>query len=320
MSPGSLDLDVLKIRADLFRAARAFFDARGIMEVDCPALCGGVIVDANIDPISVLHQKNPYFLHTSPEAGMKKLLSSGVGDIYQISHVFREGEISAIHHPEFTMVEWYRKYLSFETFIEETLDFMRLFLGDLTSHTLSYRDAFILFSGQDPFQASITDLLHAAKSHELRPPEKIKEDRNALLDFILAFLIEPCLGTNALTVIRDYPPDQAALAQLIEKEERVVAERFEIYFKGIELCNGYHELGDLSELKNRFESENKIRKEIGKEVLPMDEEFLQNKIPECCGVAVGFDRLMMLKTQKNQISEVMPTSPIFERSGSSCPC
>ena len=240
---------------------------------------------------------------------MKRLLAEGIGDIYQLSHVFRQGEYGHKHNPEFMMAEWYRCGISFSELIEETLDFIRLFLGDLPSSTLTYRQAFQRYAGIDYLHASHQDLLDYLQERNTPLYEGIlQEGKDALLNQILGTFIEPQLGHNELTALAYYPSTQAALACTVQHGEERVAERFEVDYRGVELCNGFHELANASEMRLRFEQANRDRIQLDKEPLPIDENFLAalDHLPDCCGVAVGFDRLMMLRHQTSSLSDVIP--------------
>ena len=229
----------------MFQKARAFFSERKVMEVDCPALSQRACIDLHIDVMNVTLKNNQIgYLHTSPEYGMKRLLSAGIGDIYQISHVFRDGEIGPFHNPEFTMVEWYRLGMSFEEMISETLDFIRLFLGNLSHRTMHYRQLLKYFLKIDYLTASFSELLECAKANQIDlPREALMWDRDTLLQLLVSFLIEPHLGDQELFVLSYFPASQAALSKTIDfPDQEQVACRFEIYYKGIELANGYHEL------------------------------------------------------------------------------
>lgn len=288
--------------------ARSFFAERDVLEVDCPALSAQASIDAHIDLMRVAYQdKTIGYLHSSPEYGMKRLLSEKCGDIYQMSHVFRAGEMGPLHNPEFTMVEWYRLALSFEEMIEEALDFTRLFLGQLPSHALSYREALLQFAKIDYLQANEKELIACAEKNKLGlPPESKQWDKDTLLQCLVTFLVEPHLGKNELFVLYDFPASQAALAET----QGYVAKRFEIYYRGIELANGYKELSDAKEQRRRLLASNTQRVKLGKESLPIDEAFLkalEKGLPPCCGVAVGFDRLLMLRMHKKSVHEVLPS-------------
>lgn len=289
--------ELLKNRALMLRKARAFFDTRNALEVDCGALVKRAPIDANIDvmTVSVSPSENG-FLHTSPEYAMKKLLSEGASDIYFLGHVFRRGEIGKRHNPEFTMAEWYRIGFSLKQMIQETCLFLSLFLGDLPIRHLSYRKAFLEYAKlnytQDPL-----------------PVINSSWSRTETLHYILSHEIEPHLGKDELTILTDYPPYEAALACVKEKDGEFVAERFEIYHKGVELANGYHELSNAEELKNRFEKENRMRLSRNEQPYILDEIFLaamRKGIPDCCGVSVGFDRALMLQEKKESLSEIIP--------------
>ena len=310
MSPAS-KLEILRDRAQMFSKARAFFADRGVMEVDVPILGKGAPIDAHIDVMAIpLQGGERGFLHTSPEYAMKRLLAHGAGDIYQMSHVFRDGEIGHLHNPEFTMVEWYRVGKTFPELIDETISFIRLFLGEVPIHFLTYRAALKQHAGIDYITASTDDLIACAHHHKLHlPSDAHLWDKDTLLNFLMGFLVEKQL--QELTVLQHYPATQSALARTTVKDGEAIAERFEIYYKGIELANGFHELTDPVEQRRRFHEENEERLRLGKSQLPLDENFLQaleKGLPDCCGVAVGFDRLMLLRHDKHHLADVLPIS------------
>lgn len=302
-------IERLRDRGHMLATSRIFFEQRQVLEVDCPAITQAASVDAHIDLIAVCQGSSRRYLHSSPEYGMKRLLSEGIGDIYQLSHVFRDGEYSNKHNPEFMMAEWYRLGHTFEMMIDETVDFIKLFLGNLPVHILSYRKAFQEYVGIDYVNASIADLLACLDKHAIIPYPGIEEEgKDALLNLILGTLIEPHLGKDGLCVLAHYPSSQAALAKTCQRGDELAAERFEIYHHGLELANGYHELVDADEQRKRLIESNVHRQQLGKDTLPIDEHFLQaleKGLPDCCGVAVGFDRLMMLR-HNQPIAEVIP--------------
>lgn len=301
-------------RASLMRQARLFFDQRGVMEVDCPILSAQASVDLHIDLIKAIYQGSSlHYLHSSPEYGMKRLLSLGIGDIYQLSHVFRDGECGQRHNPEFMMAEWYRIGFTFEQMIEESVAFIQLFLGKIPFRILSYREAFQRYLGIDYCALSDHELFeYIVKCGIAFYPSLQQEGRDAMLNLLLGALIEPELGTQReLVVLAYYPASQAALAQKRLRGDEPVAERFEIYYRGVELANGYHELTDAAEQRERFVEANAMRQALGKEPLPIDEAFLDalaQGLPDCCGVAVGFDRLMMLRHEGASIADVLAWS------------
>jgi lysyl-tRNA synthetase class 2 len=296
----------------MLQKARSFFLDLGVMEVDCPALSQAAPIDVHIDVMQVaVGSDQTGYLHTSPEYGMKRLLSAGIGDIYQISHVFRREETGPLHNPEFTMAEWYRIGFSFEEMIEETLQFIRLFLGPLPHQTMSYRQMLQHYLKLDYLEASPSQLIACANANSLDPGAGSADwDKDTLLQLLVSLAVEPELGEKELFVLNSFPASQAALSKtvLLPCGERV-ARRFEIYYKGIELANGYHELTDAAEQRRRLESANSARQRGGKAPLKMDGRFLEaleNGIPDCCGVAVGFDRLMMLRHGLQDLKNVLP--------------
>jgi lysyl-tRNA synthetase class 2 len=274
---------MLKARGQMLYKARAFFMERGVLEVDVPILSEKGSIDLHIDLIQATVNGKKAYLHSSPEYGMKKLLSEGSGDIYQISHVFRDSEIGQRHNPEFTMVEWYRPGMPFEELIEETLAFCALFIDQRPVEKLSYREAFKKYAGMDYEQC---------------------ENR----DYTFAFEIEPNLGRGCITVIYDFPEADCALAKTAFNGIERVAKRFEVFVEGYELANGYDELNNGEEQRKRLLESNELRRKANKPLYPIDTDFLEaleKGFADCCGVAVGFDRLMMLKMNAEHIDEVI---------------
>lgn len=303
-------LSILRDRSTMLAAARQFFYDRGLTEVDCPLITREASVDAHIDLITTNHSTGKRFLHSSPEYGMKRLLVDGIGDIFQLAHVFRQEETGSKHNPEFMMAEWYRLGFTFEEMINETLEFMRVFLDNVPSSVITYQEAFLRYADIDPFKSDEKELLSILRKHNIPLYNGVEqENKDNLLNLILGMLIEPNLGENELVALAYYPSTQAALAKTQLRPEGLVAERFEVYYHGIELANGYHELADSKEQRKRLAVANLERLALGKETLPPDEEFLkalERGLPDSCGVAVGVDRLMMLRHNKREISEIMP--------------
>ncbi len=297
----------IKDRAQMLKSCRAFFEQRGVTEVDCCALSSFAAIDANIDviPAQVTPSQLGY-LHTSPEYAMKRLLASGCPDIYFLGHVFRQGELGRLHNPEFTMAEWYRHGFTFEQMIQETCDFIFLFLGPLPIRKIGYREAFETYLGIN-YTSATMDELRAMVS----PLAPSCDDwaRSSLVQFLLTRFIEPNFGQGEITIFQDFPPQEAALARVKEKNGEKVAERFEAYYQGVELCNGYNELPDGTELRRRFDEENLLRTKMNKPAYELDEAFLTAlgpQFPPCCGVAVGFDRLLLLRLKMHALHEVLP--------------
>lgn len=305
----SPESSILQDRAQMLARTRHFFAERGVLEVDTPLLSPTAPIDAHIEVMEVKVLPNCIgYLHSSVEYAHKRLLSQGIGDIYQLGHVFRFGECGRLHNPEFTMIEWYRTTLPYDAFIEETLDLIRLFLGNLPAEHLTYCEALQTYAGIDALSASQIELYNCAVSHALGIATEASEwDRDTLLNLLFSLIVEPRLNTDRLTVIYDYPPSQAALA----KTEKGMARRFEIYAQNIELANGYDELTDAAEQRRRLLAANETRRQMGKAPLPIDEAFLvalEKGLPDCRGVAVGFDRLMLLRHGAHSLAEVFPFS------------
>ncbi len=311
MSPDS-KIFLLRERALAFQKVRSFFLERSVLEVDTPLLSKTAPIDEHIDILAVqLDTQNLGYLHSSPEYAMKRLLALGSGDIFQMSHVFRQGELSPRHNPEFTMVEWYRINMSFPTFIEETASFIKLFLGDIPHTLLSYKEAFFMYTGLNYLKASKEDLIKRIQRENIEISTGASWDKEDLLHLLMGCLVEPNLGKDGLLILLDYPASQAALAQTELKEGELVAKRFEIYHQGIELANGYLELIDATQQKQRLLEASQKRHLAGKFPLPIDEKFLEalsQGIPPCCGVAVGLDRLLMLQTKSSDIKKVLSLS------------
>lgn len=306
----------------MLAAVRSFFEKNGALEVDCPALSKAAPIDAHIDVMQVCMPRGEIgYLHTSPEYGMKRLLSEGIGDIYQLSRVFREGEWGALHNPEFTMIEWYRLGFNFEDLIEETITVIQLFFAsssfaigseNLGCTSYTYREVLQKFTGIDYLTISQQEL--AQKTLALiphLPADCVMWDRDTLLNSLMSFIVEPHLGKEGLCIVKYFPATQAALSQITTRGDERVAERFEVYYQGIELANGYHELTCPIEQRKRFNASNLARRQMGKQELPLDENFinaLEKGLPDCCGVAVGFDRLMMLRHHTTTLADILPFS------------
>ena len=312
-------LEVLKLRARLLERIRAFFSERGVLEVETPILSAAAVTDPMLASLATRYtgprfpRGQAFYLHTSPEFPMKRLLAAGSGSIYQICKVFRDGEAGRLHNPEFTLVEWYRVGFDHHQLMAETGELvMQLLAPTLRSNSpeqLTYREAFLRHAQIDPHTATTSDYAAVADAHDIRvPPDLLRHnDVAAWRDLLLTHVVEPMLGQGQLTFIYDYPASQASLAR-IQPGNPPVAARFELYLNGIELANGFHELADADEQRTRFERQLHDRKARGLPTVPLDERLLTalaHGLPDCAGVALGFDRLVMLACGAKSVQEVM---------------
>ena len=314
----SADLATLRLRAELLARIRAFFAARGVLEVETPMLSAAAITEPNLASFSTVYSGpgsrygQRLYLHTSPEFPMKRLLAAGSGCIYQIARVFRDGEAGGRHNPEFTLLEWYRVGFDHHRLMDEVAELVtELLTGRLAlaePERLSYQELFQRHLDLNPHQARLAELAACAEARGVPiPPGMPADDADPWLDLLLTHGIEPKLGRGRLTFVYDYPASQAALARL-RPGEPPVGERFELYLNGVELANGFHELGDAGEQRRRFEAENAARRALDLPVMPMDENLLaalEAGLPDCAGVALGFDRLVMLAAGKTALAEVL---------------
>ena len=300
--------DVLRVRAALLAQLRAFFAERSVYEVDTPVLGAFGVTDPHIECLTVERPRQPpRFLQSSPEFAMKRLLAAGSGDIYQLGKVFRAGEEGGRHNPEFTMLEWYRLGCSLTELMDEVRQLVTEVLGARVSVTHTYRDLFRDVLDLDPFTASTDDLAQCARNHiDLAT---LTLDRDDWLDLLMSHCVEPTLRNRGMVFVRDYPPTQAALARCSGEGRDRVAERFELYVDGVEIANGYHELRDPVELRRRADADNVRRRELGRPHRELDERLvaaMESGLPDCSGVALGVDRLLMLQRGAQHIAEVLP--------------
>lgn len=290
---------------------RAFFAEREALEVETPALSAAAATDVHIDSIVVADADGTPrgFLHTSPEFPMKRLLAAGIGDCWQLARVFRAGELGRRHNPEFSLVEWYRVGWSAHDLMDEVADLVGHLLEGLRPLgpvvRMTYRDAVITHAGVDPFSAPTRELVEALATAGIDPPEGLGRDE--CLDLLLGAVVEPALDPDCPTFVHDFPASHAALAR-IRPEDPPVAERFELFLGGMELANGFAELTDAQEQSERFESDLARRRDLGRTLPRVDERFLSalaSGLPECAGVALGFDRLVMLAAHTDSIRDVL---------------
>ena len=343
----------LRLRADLLRRLRQFFEERGFLEVETPILSADTVIDRHLDPFCVevgssaqceaASGKSPVsrlWLQTSPEFAMKRLLAAGGEAIYQVARVFRRDELGPLHNPEFTLIEWYRVGDGMDEGMRLTSDLCEALLGEKRGQSpfvqstlravpagtdrrlvgvrplfspgpaerISFREAFERYVGVDPHTADGVQLAATARACGIEPPATLDlNDRDGWLDLLMVERIQPHLGVERPTLLFDYPASQAALAQ-IRPERPPVAERFELFVAGVELANGYHELLDPAELQARNERVNAQRRAEGKPVLPEQSRLLaamRSGLPPAVGVALGFDRLVMLAAGAKSLAEVV---------------
>ena len=305
------DTKVAMRRAAMLERAREYFSDQGVLAVDTPALSRYATSDPNIESLGVRSRPGKDgFLHTSPEVYMKRLLAAGYPDIYSICRVFRDGEAGRRHLPEFTMAEWYRLNFELDPIIEDTVRFIAacVHLPGLVDSVarLDYAEACDRFAGIDALDGDTADIV-AAATPERRLRDALGEDRHAALDLIMANTIAPRFARDRLTVVQHYPARQAALARLCPADDRV-ADRFEVFCGDLELANGYVELTDPAEQRQRIETDIGARERTGRSSLLPDESLLaalDAGLPPCAGVAVGMERVHMVLDQAEDIRDVI---------------
>lgn len=303
---------VLRARARMLGRIRRFFAAAGVLEVETPVVSRAAASDPALHSLQTAwsgsgSKPQSLYLQTSPELPMKRLLAAESGPIFQICKAFRDGERGRLHHPEFSLLEWYRPGLSYLDLMTEVADLVRHALErpKLTVERLGYRELFLSRLGLDPLRANLQSLRRAADG--IPCARGLDLDRDGWLDLLLTHRIESGLGRGLLTFVHDYPPSQAALAR-IRDDPDPVAERFELYLEGMELANGFQELTDGVAQRKRFVLDLRERTAAGLDRPPVDESFLQALeagMPETAGVALGLDRLLMVATGSRHIDEVL---------------
>lgn len=296
----------LKLRAALKSQVRAFLAARGVLEVDTPRLSGTAVTDPQIHCFAGVGVHSRFWLIPSPEFHLKRLLAAGVGDVYSFGPVFRDEEWGALHEPEFTLLEYYRLGMGGRMLAGEVATLVSTLIGVTGSvEYVSFSELFERELGVDPIR-SPTRALWERVDPDLReslPPD----DRGLLWDFFLGQVIYPKLGWGKITVVEGFPAEQAALARL-DPRNPLVAERFEIVVQGLELANGYHELADPEEQRRRFSEDRALRKRLGRPDVEPDSRYLaalESGLPDCSGVAIGFDRIVLLAAGVRNLTEVL---------------
>jgi lysyl-tRNA synthetase class 2 len=310
-------LDALRARADLNAKIRGYFAEQNVLEVETPLLAAAATLDPNIEPLQTRcgAVKHPLYLQTSPEYAMKRLLAAGSGSIYQLGKAFRDDACARRHNPEFTMLEWYRVEFNWRELVDDVVAITHFALGDLPVTLISYGDLFEQHLDINPHRATAEELADIAKENfDLAFDDA---DRDTWLNLLFAAVIEPTLGFDEndlpeICIVYDYPASQAALAQIVEDDNGdTVAQRFEVFVSGMELANGYQELTDAVEQRQRFAHEQQLLGEKGLPVRDSDARLLaalENGLPDCSGVALGIDRLLMLQLGVNSIEQVLAFS------------
>ena len=304
------------------RAIRLFFYKNKVLEVDTPTLSAATVPDPFIESfhthyysVSQRLSTEKFYLHTSPEFPMKRLLASGSGSIFQVSKVFRQGESGKKHNPEFTLLEWYRDGWDHHQLMQEVNQLLVLLLEnhrDLApTQSLSYADAFWQKLAINPHTVSKQELIACTEKAGLANVLSENEHQDRFLELLFSHLIEPDLGKEGdkacLCFLYHYPASQASLAKTAMHNGQLLAERFEVFIDGLEIGNGFHELTDAQEQRRRFAEDNEVRMQAGLELIPMDENFLAalEHLPDCAGVAIGLDRLLMIMGHVQHINEVL---------------
>jgi lysyl-tRNA synthetase class 2 len=303
----------LRLRARLYALIRAFFAGRDVLEVETPVLSAAGNTEPNIESFSTAFSGHvdagarERWLRTSPEFPLKRLLAAGVGDCYELGRVFRNGEAGGRHNPEFTMLEWYRVGWDHRRLMHETVELVEAALAmrgrRAEVRVAGYRQLFIDELGLDPMHAAIDALRAPLADQGIDPAGLTRDD---WLDLLLTHRLQPAFPRDRITVIHDYPATQCALAR-IRHDDPPVAERFELYLGPHELANGYHELNDAAEQRARFERDNARRRARGLREVPVDERLLAvlDALPDCAGVALGVERLLMCLAGTDAIADVL---------------
>jgi lysyl-tRNA synthetase class 2 len=306
--------DALRLRARLYATIRTFFAERAVLEVETPVLSQAGNTDPNIASFSLQFSgrtdgaTRTRWLRTSPEYPLKRLLAAGLGDCYELGRVFRDGEAGGRHNPEFTMLEWYRVGWDHDRLVDEVATLVQAALAlvgrSATMQRISFRELYLQRLQVDPFVAGDATLRAALGDIDIDPRGLVRDD---WLDLLMTHRLQPAFDPDQLLVVHDYPASQCALAR-IRADDPPVAERFEVYLGPLELANGYHELGDASEQRARFERDLDVRREREAAAPSLDERLLsalQAELPGCAGVALGIDRLLMAMMGSDRIADVL---------------
>lgn len=294
-------------RGELYARIRAFFASRHILEVETPLLCQHTVTDPHIESFSVpINSQKNYYLQTSPEYAMKRLLAAGSGSIYQITKSFRVGESGHQHNPEFSMLEWYRPDFNHHDLMDEIDEFLQFTIDAKPAEKISYQQLFLNHLNIDPLSIDLNNLKKLIVENNIHVDTNAM-DHDTALQILLSHLIEPLMGVEKPLFLYDFPVTQAALSK-IRHDKQPVAERFELYINGSEIANGFHELTDAAEQLKRFEKNQLDRKNNQQFIPEIDHYFIDSLklgLPNCAGVAIGIDRLLMQYAKTNNIHDVI---------------
>jgi elongation factor P--(R)-beta-lysine ligase len=302
----SASIQALRQRALLIAKIRNFFTERHYLEVETPIMAHHGVTDVYLSNIKAKFRGEFYCLQTSPEYHMKRLLAAGSGPIFQLARVFRDDELGRWHNPEFTLLEWYQLDIDHHQLMDEMDKLLQVLMHSQPMQRKTYQHAFLESCDLDPFSASIEQLQHVLKQHDLdQVLSSDEQDRDQYLFLLMSHVVEPFLGKeNAPVAVYDFPASQASLAQI----KNGFAQRFEVYYKGVELANGFHELTDTEAQAKRFAEDNHVRVRQGLEPVAADGfllDALAHGLPVCSGVALGVDRLLALSLQQSDISQII---------------
>jgi lysyl-tRNA synthetase class 2 len=311
-------LELIRLRAKMLAELRQFFAEKSVLEVETPLLSHSSGTDPQLEFFTTDYCLSPrrqtLFLQTSPEFAMKRLLAAGSGSIYQIGKAFRNGESGRFHNPEFTLLEWYRVGFSLAQLMDEIAELIAGLFRDQglqETQRVSYQDVFVSYTGLNPLIFSYQEYCTFARDSQLSEAVTLCGENHGLwLDFLFSHKVQPYLGQNALCLVYGYPACQSSLARISEQNDQI-AERVELFINGIELGNGYYELIDSKEQNERFDKEQVIRQQQKLPVTVKDQRLvaaLESGLPECSGVAIGLDRLLMLLSGSTSIDEVLSFS------------
>jgi lysyl-tRNA synthetase class 2 len=310
----SASREIFQQRATMLRDIRAFFHERGVLEVETPLLSSASTTDPNLNSLTTQYQRQRLYLNTSPEYCMKRLLAAHGEAVYQICKSFRADELGPKHNPEFTMLEWYRPDFDMFNLIDELGDLVQMLaknsrFGSAAMKKLSYADAFQQTTGINPHATCADDCRQYTLQYGIEQPVGLEDDVDGWLDWLLIEQVIPSFPADGFTFIYDYPQSQAALAKLYQSQDGdTVAARFELFYGETELANGFDELLDADEQRRRFERENIERQARGLQPSIIDERLLaalEHGLPNCSGVALGLDRMLMLLAGAGTLEQVL---------------